>query len=155
MQHMLTRLLDWLRLQSLTPEGDRAVARLTDIVIRDGSSFPITPALPGAFPGRFTTIEPAAVEVHATHSVFADEVRDVAIAPDAQAERPFFSDPARLQDRLLLAGRGYPGVDYFEAVATDGGAFIIRLTRGYDPCVRAAWVDGPRGPQARQSTGSG
>ena len=120
------------------------VARFTDIVIQDGSSFALKPTLSAAFPGRFTTIEPAAVEVHATYSGFADEVSRIAIAPDAQAERPFLPDPATLRDRLLLADRGYPGVDYFEAVAAHGGSFIIRLTRSYDPWVRAAWIDGRR-----------
>lgn len=148
MQQMLQRLLTQLRVQTLTPEGDRAVARFTDIVIQDGSSFAIKPALAGAFPGRFTTIEPAAVEIHATYSGFADEVSAVAVAPDAQAERPFLPDPAALRDRLLLADRGYPGLDYFEAVTAAGGAFIIRLTRAYDPWVCAAWVDGQRVPVA-------
>ena len=40
------------------------------------------------FPGRFTAIDPAAVEVHATYSGFADEVRVVQVAPDKDAERP-------------------------------------------------------------------
>jgi hypothetical protein len=46
-----------------------------------------------------------------------------------------------MKDRLRLADRGYPGVDYFEAVDDGGGAFIVRLTRSYDPWVRAAWID--------------
>ena len=150
MQRMLARLIDQLRLQTLTPEGHTAVARFADIVIQDGSSFALKPTLAAAFPGRFTTIEPAAVEVHATYSGFADEVSHVAIAPDAHAERPFLPDPATLRDRLLLADRGYPGVEYFEAVAAHGGSFIIRLTRSYDPWVRAAWIDGHR---TRVSTG--
>ena len=144
MQRMLARLIDQLRLQTLTPDGDRAVARFTDIVIQDGSSFALKRRLVVTFPGRFTTIEPAAVEVHATYSGCADDVRHVAIAPDAHAERPFLPDPATLRDQLLLADRGYPGVDYFEAVDAHGGAFIIRLTRTYDPEVRAAWVNGRR-----------
>ena len=144
MPRMLARLLDQLRLQTLTPDGHTAVARFTDIVIQDGSSFALQPTLAAAFPGRFTAIEPAAVEVHATYSGFADEVRRVAIAPDAHAERPFLPDPATLRDRLLLADRGYPGVEYFEAVDAHGGSCIIRLTRTYDPAVRAAWVDGRR-----------
>jgi hypothetical protein len=144
MRQMLRRLLDQLRLETLTPAGERAVARFRDIVIQDGSSFALKPALAAVFPGRFTTIEPAAVEVHATYSGFADEVSRVEIAPDAQAERPFLPAPATLRDRLLLADRGYPGVDYFEAVGRAGGAFIIRLTRTYDPRVTAAWVDGRR-----------
>ena len=146
MQHMLARLIDQLRIQTLTPSGHQAVARFTDIVIHDGSSFALKPALASAFPGRFTAIEPAAVEIHATYSGFADEVSHVQMAPDAKAERPFLPDPASLTDRLLLADRGYPSVDYFEAVTAHGGAFIVRLTRSYDPQVRAAWVDGRRVP---------
>ena len=148
MRQMLTRLLDQLRLETLTPAGEQAVARFRDIVIHDGSSFALKPALAAAFPGRFTAIEPAAVEVHATYSGFADEVSRVDIAPDAPAERPFLPEPATLRDRLLLADRGYPGVEYFDAVDRAGGAFIIRLTRSYDPLVTAAWVDGRRVPVA-------
>jgi len=144
MRGMFGRLVERLRLQTLTPNGERAVARFKDIVIHDGSSFALKSQLRGAFPGRFTAIEPAAVEVHATYSGFADEVSAVQIAPDADAERQFLPDPAALKDRLLLADRGYPGVPYFEAVREQGGAFIVRLTRSHDPWVRRAWVDGQR-----------
>jgi len=144
MRGMLARLIDQLRLQTLAPDGQKAVARFKDIVIHDGASFALKSALSSTFPGRFTTIEPAAVEVHATYSGFADEVSRVQIAPDAQAERPFLPDPSTLTDRLLLADRGYPSVAYFEAVAAHGGTFIVRLTRSYDPWVQAAWVEGQR-----------
>lgn len=144
MQQMLARLIAQLRLETLTPDGERAVARFTDIVIQDGTSFAVKPALAATFPGRFTTIEPAAVEVHATYSGRADDVRQVAIAPDAHAERPFLPAPATLRGHLLLADRGYPDVPYFAAVTAAGGAFIVRLTRTYNPVVCAAWVDGRR-----------
>ena len=65
MRAMLARLIDRLRLQTLTPEGDRVVARFQDIVIQDGSSFALKASLQTAFPGRFTALEPAAVEAHA------------------------------------------------------------------------------------------
>ena len=117
-------------------------------MIHDGSSFARKATLSGTCPGRFTTIEPAAVEVHATYSGFADEVRRVQIAPDATAERPFLPDPATLTDPLLLADRGYPSVAYFKAVAAHGGSFSVRLTRSYDPWVRAAWVEGRRSPMS-------
>lgn len=152
MRSMLTRLIDHLRLQTLTPEGARAVARFRDIVIQDGSSFALKGDLRGVFPGRFTAIEPAAVEVHATYSGFADEVRVVQVAPDKDAERPFLPDPATLTGCLVLADRGYPAVAYFEAVEAHGGSFIVRLTRSHDPWVCAAWVDGRRvtvGPRVR------
>lgn len=58
MQQMLARLIAQLRLETLTPDGERAIARFTDIVIQDGTSFAVKPALATTFPGRFTTIEP-------------------------------------------------------------------------------------------------
>ena len=144
MRTMLARLIEQVRLQTLTPAGERAVARFRDIVIQDGSSFALKSTLHTVFPGRFTTIEPAAVEVHATYSGFADEVCAVQVAPDKDAERPFLPDPATLTDGLLLADRGYPSVPYFEAVHAQGGFFIVRLTRSHDPWVCAAWVEGAR-----------
>jgi hypothetical protein len=144
MREMLARLVERLSEQTLTPAGQVAVARFEDIVIQDGSSFALKQTLRGTFPGRFTTIEPAAVEVHATYSGFSDEVSAVQIAPDAHAERQFLPDPATLTGRLLLADRGYPSVPYFEAVRAQGGSFIVRLTRSYDPWVRTAWVNGRR-----------
>lgn len=84
-RHMLARLIEQLRIQTLTPAGHQAVGRFTDIVIHDGSSCALKPTLASAFPGRFTAVTPAAVEVHATFSGFADEASRVQIAPDARA----------------------------------------------------------------------
>ena len=144
MRGMCVRLVEQLRVQTLAPEGQRAVARFKDIVIQDGSSFALKPSLREVFPGRFTTIEPAAVEIHATYSGFADDVQTIHVAPDSEAERQFLPAPATLAGCLLLADRGYPSVPYFEAVQAAGGAFIVRLTSSYDPWVRAAWVEGRR-----------
>jgi len=144
MRQMFARLVERLSIQTLAPEGHAAVARFKDIVIQDGSSFALKKKLRNVFPGRFTTVEPAAVELHATYSGFSDEVSSVQLAPDKEAERQFLPAASALKDRLLLADRGYPGVDYFEAVDKEGGAFIVRLTRSSDPWVRAAWVDGER-----------
>jgi len=141
MRRMLGRLLERLRARTLKADGNAAVARFKDIVIQDGSSFALKRKLRDVFPGRFTTIEPAAVEIHATYSGFNDEIISVAIAPDKEAERRFLPEPSALKDCLLLADRGYPSVDFFSAVREHGGAFIVRLTRSHDPWVRAAWVD--------------
>ena len=118
-------------------------------MIQDGSSFAAKPALDRTFPGRFTTIEPAAVKVHATYSGFFDEVRAVQIAPDADAERPFLPQPSTLKARWLLADRGCPTVPYFEAVREQGGI----LSCGS----RAATIRGcgPRGLTGVESTSPG
>jgi hypothetical protein len=144
MQQMFARLVAQLSIQTLEPEGHAAVARFEDIVIQDGSSFALKNALCEVFSGRFTNIQPAAVEVHATYSGFSDEVSAVEIAADSEAERQFLPEPSALTGRLLLADRGYPDIKYFDAVREHGGSFLVRLSRSHDPWVRAAWIDGKR-----------
>src|SRR5262249_38830205 len=80
MSRMFDRLVARLSLRTLTPEGQTAVARFKDIVIQDGSSFALKKQLRDAFPGRFTTTDPAAVELHATYRGFSDEVSRVQLA---------------------------------------------------------------------------
>lgn len=144
MRRMLTRLVEQLSIRILAPEGNAAIARFDDIVIQDGSSFALKKTLSEAFSGRFTTVEPAAVEVHATYSGFSDEVSAVEIAADSEEERQFLPAPATLAGRLLLADRGYPSTTYFDEVDKHGGSFIVRLSRSHDPWVNAAWLDGKR-----------
>ena len=144
MRQMFVRLVEQLSIRMLAPEGHAAVARFDDIVIQDGSSFALKKALRDVFSGRFTTVEPAAVEVHATYSGFSDEVLAVQIASDSEAERQFLPEPSTLTGRLLLADRGYPSTKYFDAVRKHGGNFIVRLSRSHDPWVRVAWIDGKR-----------
>jgi hypothetical protein len=144
MRQMFSRLVEQLCIQTLAPDGHSAVSRFKDFVIQDGSSFALKKKLRDVFPGRFTTVEPSAVEVHATYSGFSDEVSSVEIAPDSEAERQFLPEPTTLKDRLLLADRGYPSTTYFDEVRENGGSFIVRLSRSHDPWVRAAWLDGKR-----------
>ena len=146
MRQMLTRLMQHLSIQTLTPAGRTALARFKDIVIQDGSSFAVKHKLRGVFPGRFTMTDPAAVELHVTFSGFSDEASVIELAPDTKAERDFLPEPSTLKDKLLLADRGYPSVDYFSAVQAAGGSFVMRLTSSYNPWVRAAWIEGKRKP---------
>lgn len=146
MREMFARLLKQLAVRTLEAEGDAAVARFKDIVIQDGSSFALKNCLESAFPGRFTNIQPAAVEVHATYSGFSDEVSAVRIAADSEAERQFLPAPKDLRDKLLLADRGYPSAVYFTAVNENNGSYVIRLSRSTDPFVLAASIAGRRWP---------
>jgi len=54
MRQMLARLIERLCIQTLAPTGHIAIARFTDIVIQDGSSFALKKQLRDVFPGRFT-----------------------------------------------------------------------------------------------------
>ena len=73
----------------LRPAADGKLAHFQDVVVQDGSSFAVHDALAQTFGGRFTTIRPAAVELHTFLSVFHDQVIDVTVAPDKEAERQF------------------------------------------------------------------
>ncbi len=121
MRHMFSRLLGGLALRTLEPEAGSALSAFEDIIIQDGSSFAIKGALRDVFPGRFTTLEPAAVELHATFSGFDDNVVSVTLAPDSEAERQFLPEPEELRNKLLLADRGYPSVLYFDALSEHDG----------------------------------
>lgn len=142
MRQMLCRLLGAFAIRTLEPEADSVLSKFEDIVIQDGSSFALKDALSAVFPGRFTTIEPAAVELHATFSGFEDNVVSVSLAPDSETERQFLPTPEQLRNRLLLADRGYGSVLYFADLTKHNASFIIRLTRSYDPWVLLAYSNG-------------
>jgi len=144
MKAVVSRLVGGLALSVLEPADGSAVSRFTDIVIHDGSSFAVKPALQSVFPGRFKTREPAAVEIHATYSGRGDQVTRLAVAPDTTHERAFLPLATELANKLLLADRGYPSRDFFAEVEAAGGHFVIRLSRCYKP-----WVLAVRGEHER------
>lgn len=149
MRAVALRLMARLAVRVLQPKSDSPVSRFTDIVIQDGSSFALKPVLRGAFPGRFKTIEPAAVEVHVTFSGFNDEVARAHVSPDTTAERHFLPRPEELRGKLLLADRGYPSRPYFQTLDDVGACFVVRLTRSWKPWVVAASNRGSRLPLAK------
>ena len=99
-------------------------------------------ALQDTFPGRFTTVSPAAVELHATMSLFHDQAIHVHLAPDADGERQFLPAPGDLHRKLILADRGYMDIDYCRHVHHAGGSFIVRFKTGVNPVVVRARVGG-------------
>ena len=61
--HLFDLLLDHLVLRVLAPLPGHALRRFDDILLQDGSSFAVVDALQDTFPGRFTTVSPAAVGI--------------------------------------------------------------------------------------------
>lgn len=145
-REVVSRLLSRLAVRVLEPQAGSPLARFDDIVIQDGSSFALKASLRGEFPGRFTAVDPAAVELHATLSGFDDEVVEVSLSPDTTQERAFLPSPSELIRRLLLADRGYPSRDYIAALEAAGASFIMRLSRGFKPYVRAVYSGGQLQP---------
>ena len=102
-------LVNELAMNVLQPQHDSKLNRFRDIIIQDGSSFALHDDLAEIFAGRFTTISPAAVELHVTMSLFRDNMVAVTVTGDAECERHYMPLPHELRDALLLADRGYDG----------------------------------------------
>lgn len=125
-------------MQSMQALDTRALAAFKDIVIQDGSSFAVKDKLSKIFPGRFTKTSPAAVEIHATMSLFTNNVTNLSLAADKEGERQFLPEPDDLRDKLLLADRGYENTCYCDDVQNAGGNFIVRFKGSCNPTVTAA-----------------
>lgn len=137
MRAVVSRLLEQLAVRTLRPAADSPLAQFRDILVHDGSSFALKAALRDVFPGRFKAFDPAAVELHATLSGFADEVAHVQVAPDTTHERAFLPAPHLVAGALLLADRGYPSFNYFSDVENVGGHWLMRMSRSNKPYVTA------------------
>jgi hypothetical protein len=143
MRLLLSRLLNELAVEVLRFNAESPFARFERIHIQDGSSFALKHSLAGVFPGRFTTVSPAAVELHVDLELLGDTVNRVVLSPDSCAERQFLPEVEDLTGSLLLADRGYFACAYLEALDEAGGHFIVRAGRGINPLiVRALQPDG-------------
>ena len=114
------------------------LGRFRDILLHDGSSFALKDALKGEWPGRFTEVSPAAVEVHVTMSAFEDNPIHITLAPDKEAERALGPKAEDLRDCLLLEDRGYEHRRFFIDMQTAGGFFIVRGKKAIRPLVLQA-----------------
>jgi len=142
---MAERLIGEMTLKVLGFQKGQAFAEFHHIVIQDGSSFAIHDGLREVFPGRFKAVKPAAVELHATMDLLCDAPTIVVLTPDTTNEQAFLPEPATLTGSLLLADRGYIGLDYLRRVAQARGFFIIRAKAGMNPQVVEAFrEDGKR-----------
>ena len=127
--------------RELTTEMIYSVSRgdahfFSEIFADDGSSFAVADGLRKVFPGRFTKIKPAAVELHAHMSVLRDSLLSVALAPDKEAERQFLPPAHSLPPRSLsLRDRGYVDVGYFEALEEVNAYLICRAKCDLNPTI--------------------
>lgn len=135
MEGVFRRLLEEMVLKVIKPLPKSSLRQFDDIVIQDGSSFAIKESLREHFPGRFTTISPAAVEIHATMSVVHDQVIRVSVAPDSQGERDFLPEAKTLAKKLLLADRGYEDIGYCSRIEQANGSFLVRFKSQMNPIV--------------------
>lgn len=116
----------------------KMLAPFREVLIHDGTSFALKDTLSKKWPGRFTKVSPAAVELHVTMNVFTDNPVAIVLAPDREAERQFSPKAATLHQRLLLEDRGYQDREFFRAVQSAGGSFVVRGTKSIRPTIREA-----------------
>lgn len=135
MRSLFEDLLNTLYQDVLTPASDSILKRFDDVVIHDGSSFALHDGLAHVFPGRFTTIKPAAVELHATMSLKHDNVIGLTLTADSECERHYTPAPEVLRNKLFLADRGYDSTPFMQDIANAGGHFCIRVRSCLNPVV--------------------
>lgn len=140
---MLSRLLNELACDVLQFSSNSPFSRFQHIRMQDGTSFAVKPTLASVFPGRFTTISPAAVELHVDLDLLSEGVNHVALSADSAGERQFLPQPAELSGSLLLADRGYLSLDYLRQVDAADGSFIVRGKTNLNPLIiKAVGPDG-------------
>lgn len=121
--------------------------RFWQILIHDGSSFALKDALQHIFPGRFSAVSPAAVELHTTMDLLSDAAVRIVLAPDTESEQANLPDPGRLKDCLFLGDRGYVNLSYMHEIHQNGGSFIIRGKEGMNPWILDAWCENGQRPR--------
>jgi hypothetical protein len=112
------------------------------VLIQDGSSFALNEQLKQAFPGRFNTISPAAIELHATYDLFSEMPCEIDVRPDVDTERDFLPGSHTLADTLLLADAGYFDLEYFQQLTEAKGYFMVRANKRINPTVLSAHLAG-------------
>lgn len=149
MRMVVGHLLDKLVGDALRPAGHSSLSLFDDILLQDGTSFAIADVLRDVFPGRRTTLSPAAVELHATMSVWSDQPVSLSVAPDTEAERNYRPMPSELRNCLLIADRGYQDIDYCREVHSHGGYVLIRHQTAINPAIIDSFADGHSVPAHR------
>ena len=135
MRAVTKKMCQQLRTSVLSSVNCRPLLPYEDVIIHDGTSFALRDGLSQVFPGRFTQVSPAAIELHVTMSLFSDNFTKVSVSPDKECERHYAPPPETLKNKLFLADRGYDAIPYLQAIADSGGAFVVRLRSIQDPTV--------------------
>jgi hypothetical protein len=136
MKALFVKLCSELAVQVLDRRTRSSAKYFSAIYADDGSSFAVADGLRAAFPGRFTKLTPAAVELHARMSLLSDELVSVTLAPDKEAERQFLPPARSLPARSLsLRDRGYIDLRYFEELKQAQAFLICRARTDMNPTI--------------------
>ena len=115
-------------------------AQFTHITIHDGTSFAVKSTLKKTFPGRFTKISPAAVELHVTMELLSEGLERVTLTPDKESEVHNAPAPHTLRGGLFLADRMFFIKAYLAHILAHGGHFIVKAKGIINPIIRSAYT---------------
>jgi hypothetical protein len=101
-------------------------SKFNKVFIQDGSSFSVKDCLSNIWPGRFTKISPAAVELHATINLKNGGFESASITPNTFSERGEMPTVLELKGNLFLADRGYYSADFILELDKAGGYYVLR-----------------------------
>jgi hypothetical protein len=135
----LCHLMSQLTMKVLGFEAGEAFSEFRRLILHDGSSFALHKALAAVFPGRFTAVSPAAIELHCTLDVLQDAPITIVLSPDTDSEHDYRPAPASLRGDIFLADRGYLDLTYLRDIDRHGGCFIVRSKANLNPRVIDAY----------------
>lgn len=135
-EHLMTRLTsEVLRFSAGSP-----FARFTRITIHDGTAFAVKSTLKKTFPGRFTKISPAAVELHVSMELLSEGIDIVTLTPGSESEVHHVPVAQTLSGGLFLGDRAFFIKEYLCEIAACGGYFIVKAKGTLNPTVRHAYT---------------
>jgi hypothetical protein len=101
------RLMEHLACEALHFSPDSPFARFERIELQDGTSFAVKSTLSEVFPGRFTTVSPAGVELHVTLDLLSEQPSCIVLTPDTDSEAQYLPGAETLENCLVMGDRGY------------------------------------------------
>lgn len=139
MRALYERLMAKLCAEVLRFDSESPFSRFAHVLLHDGSSFALHEGLQSVYPGRFTTVSPAAVELHVTMDLLSESPRMVTLTPDTDAEVHYAPEAAQVSGGLLLADRMFFIKEYLAEVDRQGGHFVVKAKGTLNPLIRSAW----------------
>ncbi|WP_354011300.1 IS4 family transposase [Endozoicomonas lisbonensis] len=143
----LPTLILWIWLQCLEIFSRKAMAFdesspfsvFEHILIQDGSSQAVYSALKEAFPGCFSAVSPAAVELYTTMDLLTNNLVRVQLTEDTRPERDCLPPlPTSMAYVLILMDAGYIELGLFSAIDDREGSFICKAPQSINPSVLSA-----------------
>jgi len=145
MRLICERFLEHMACEALNFSDKSPFACFEHIALQDGTSFALKSTLSEYFPGRFTKVSPAAVELHVTLDLLTEQPSCIMLTPDTDSEAQYLPSAETLEKTLVMGDRGYFKKTYLRDVEKHGGSFIIKGKANMCPMViTAISADGKR-----------